>query len=217
MRSFSRLLASVKPVKYLEPSSPTGLTGLFTHPAPRSALLFLYNTTLDNLKTIPESSVYRQSTEALTKHRLNIVESVKPVDYDAWLERSRKLLEQHPKLYEESINTTGDGMRSPLAVKRGGQTFVAVEIDSTDPREIEWDGEEDVGPALEGPRSQEDKDKDVGHIIRQQTQARSGDEVRWEPEPQLNADQYVKPPRSTRLNSNCLRLSFSCVGRGSSG
>lgn len=55
---------------------PTGLTGLYQHPNPRPALIALYNHTLDFLKTeFPANSVYRQSVEALTKNRLQIVES----------------------------------------------------------------------------------------------------------------------------------------------
>jgi NADH dehydrogenase (ubiquinone) 1 alpha subcomplex subunit 5 len=73
MRASARLLT-----RYLEAGRPTGLTGLLTHPAPRAALLSIYGTTLDKLKAIPETSVYRQSVEALTKHRMAIVEGMVP-------------------------------------------------------------------------------------------------------------------------------------------
>ncbi|KAG9622147.1 hypothetical protein KCU64_g20939, partial [Aureobasidium melanogenum] len=66
MRASSRLLAQAS--RFLTPGAPTGLTGVLTHAAPRSTLLYLYNSTLDKLKQFPEHSVYRQSTEALTKH-----------------------------------------------------------------------------------------------------------------------------------------------------
>jgi NADH dehydrogenase (ubiquinone) 1 alpha subcomplex subunit 5 len=84
MRAAARLFASVKPGQFLEAGAPTGLTGLLTHPSPRSSLIYFYTTTLDKLKQIPESSVYRQSTEALTKHRLQIVEQSKPAGWDEW-------------------------------------------------------------------------------------------------------------------------------------
>jgi len=64
--------------RYLEPGMPTGLTGLFTRQTPRATLLSIYGATLEKLKTIPEASVYRQSVEALTKHRMEIVKTVVP-------------------------------------------------------------------------------------------------------------------------------------------
>jgi len=92
MRRTFRLLASVKPARYLEAGTPTGLTGLSTHPSPRSTLLFLYSATLDRLKAVPEHSVYRQSVEALTKHRMAIVEATVPPGYDEWAIKARRLL-----------------------------------------------------------------------------------------------------------------------------
>jgi NADH dehydrogenase (ubiquinone) 1 alpha subcomplex subunit 5 len=105
MRSTFRLLASVKPGRFLESGSPTGLTGLFNHPAPRSTLIYLYSSTLDKLKALPESSVYCQSTESLTRHRLKIVEAVKPEGYDAWAERAKKQIAEHPEVF----NTPEEG------------------------------------------------------------------------------------------------------------
>src|SRR6266487_2308508 len=67
MRATSRLFASVKSGRFLEPNTQTGLTGLLTHPSPRPTLIFVYNSILDKLKALPETSVYRQSTESLTK------------------------------------------------------------------------------------------------------------------------------------------------------
>ena len=46
MRNSLRLLAKVKPGKFLEANTPTGLTGLTTHPAPRPALILTYRETL---------------------------------------------------------------------------------------------------------------------------------------------------------------------------
>jgi NADH dehydrogenase (ubiquinone) 1 alpha subcomplex subunit 5 len=54
---------------------PTGITGVHHISQPRPWLVYLYTTTLDALKGIPEHAVYRQSVEALTRKRLNIVES----------------------------------------------------------------------------------------------------------------------------------------------
>lgn len=74
---FTRVLRQAEEVLVKSASGyPTGLTGLYQHPNPRPALIALYNHTLDFLKTeFPANSVYRQSVEALTKNRLQIVES----------------------------------------------------------------------------------------------------------------------------------------------
>lgn len=91
MRVTMRFLANVKPERFLEAGNPTGLTGLLTHATPRPTLLHLYQATLERLKTFPEHSVYRKAAEAVTLHRMEIVESVKPHGYKEWLERAKKL------------------------------------------------------------------------------------------------------------------------------
>jgi NADH dehydrogenase (ubiquinone) 1 alpha subcomplex subunit 5 len=53
----------------------TGLTGLSVHPDPLPALTRTYEQTLSALAAIPPASVYRQGVEALTKHKLSLVQS----------------------------------------------------------------------------------------------------------------------------------------------
>jgi NADH dehydrogenase (ubiquinone) 1 alpha subcomplex subunit 5 len=131
MRAAARLFASVKPGQFLEAGSPTGLTGLTTHPSPRSTLLYHYTSTLDKLKQIPESSVYRQSTEALTKHRLEIVSQSKPAGWDEWQEKTKGQLEKDPGLVE-------------IIKHSQGQTLMLPKYQDVDERSkaAEWDGEE---------------------------------------------------------------------------
>merc|ERR1712137_405561 len=100
MRSALRLFATLRSTQYLEPGTPTGLAGLLTANSPRSQLLYLYNSTLEKLKQFPEHSVYRQSTEALTRHRMNIIESVRPEGLDAWQSRVAHLVEDHPAAFK---------------------------------------------------------------------------------------------------------------------
>lgn len=108
MRPTSRLFATVKSAKkFLEPNTPTGLTGLTTHPSPRPALIYTYRQTLKKLEQIPKSSVYRQSVEALTKQRLEIVEAQRPEGYEKWLERVRKQIEANPAAYGNLLNADG--------------------------------------------------------------------------------------------------------------
>lgn len=53
----------------------TGLHGLPVHPNPLPTLLDIYRSTLGALSSkIPAGVVYRQSTEAITQHRIAIVE-----------------------------------------------------------------------------------------------------------------------------------------------
>lgn len=50
------------------------------HPNPRPHLIQTYNSTLEALKRIPPTAVYRQATESFTQQRLSIVESTENVD-----------------------------------------------------------------------------------------------------------------------------------------
>lgn len=111
MRNTSRLCAEVS--KYLEAGRPTGLTGIYTHPSPRAALLHKYHTTLDKLSQFPSSSIYRQSTEALTKHRLSIIESVRPAGIEAWHSRIQPIIDSHPHAFKK-IATQKDKKRFEL-------------------------------------------------------------------------------------------------------
>ena len=52
----------------------TGITGLAVHPNPLPELIQTYESTLKVLSSIPTSSVYRQSVEALTRQKLDIVQ-----------------------------------------------------------------------------------------------------------------------------------------------
>ena len=146
MKSALRLLASVRSGRYLEPGNPTGLTGLYNHPAPRSTLLYLYTATLERLKELPEHSVYRQSAEALTRHRRSLVESVKPEGFDDWVAKLQKRS-------QTTLNGSDDEASESQDFKQGDQQFSLHKASFGD-REPhrEWDGEHVVDPK-EGSRS----------------------------------------------------------------
>jgi len=63
------------------PAQTTGLVGIAVNPQARTALIDLYQKTLQALSELPESAEYRQATEKLTRHRLEIVQ--KETDHDA--------------------------------------------------------------------------------------------------------------------------------------
>ncbi|THH19851.1 hypothetical protein EW146_g1389 [Bondarzewia mesenterica] len=52
----------------------TGITGLAVHPNPLPELARTYESTLTTLSSLPQTSVYRQGTEALTLRKLKIVQ-----------------------------------------------------------------------------------------------------------------------------------------------
>ncbi|KAI9063029.1 NADH2 dehydrogenase [Trametes sanguinea] len=52
----------------------TGITGLKVHHDPIPLLRQTYEATLQTLSAMPQSSVYRQGTEALTLHKLKALE-----------------------------------------------------------------------------------------------------------------------------------------------
>ncbi|KAK4156236.1 ETC complex I subunit conserved region-domain-containing protein [Chaetomidium leptoderma] len=190
MRATLRLFAAVRPAaRYLEAGTPTGLTGVSTHASPRSTLLYLYTSTLDKLKAVPEHSVYRQSVEALTKQRLALVEGVVPLGYDEWAEKARSLLSEHPDQFNIASGDSGSvsGARA-IKIERGGQAFVVHQIpEEEDMRDREWDGEIDEGPELEGSRTLAERE-DLRHIF-ERRDISDVVQVKWDPEPQLTADQ----------------------------
>ncbi len=190
MRRTSKLLAAVKPARYLQAGTPTGLTGLVTHPAPRSTLIYLYSRTLDKLKELPVSSVYRQSTEALTKHRLKIISSAIPAGYKEWAAQARKIIAEHPEVFNTPEGGVDyDGGRH-LKEEFAGKWFVTTKADpEDDDTVVEWDGEIDHGPELEGTRTTEERKGQS--VLGMKRPGEDEKQIKWEPEPLLSADQCV--------------------------
>ena len=73
--------AATAAASFIRPFSPTGLAGLLAHPAPRPALIAIYNTTLTLLASLPAHSTYRGATTNMTQQRLAVVSSVLPPEY----------------------------------------------------------------------------------------------------------------------------------------
>jgi NADH dehydrogenase (ubiquinone) 1 alpha subcomplex subunit 5 len=189
MRRTFRLLASVKPARYLEAGQPTGLTGLVTAASPRSTLLFLYHSTLEKLRAVPEHSLYRQSVEALTKHRLALVQATKPEGYDAWAQKTDAVLKD---LKSERFRIKAGPHWSGVAgkvVKRDGKMFLFREEPSdVDPRYQEWDGEPDVGGAMEGSRTKEEREAEW-KAEQEKIDEWSREKVELDEEPKLTKEQ----------------------------
>ena len=221
MRITSRLLAAVKPVRsaVLEVGAPTGLTGLRTHRAPRSTLIYLYSATLDRLQKLPESSVYRQSTENLTRHRLNLVEATTPEGLDDWQTRLQKQVEERKGLFEQFGTDYRDVTSTSLAQKDdpaneaisndkkgeesarvrigkrerwNGRDFVVKPVSrKRDELTEEWDGEE-VTDEPEGLRTVEERQEQWAGFDGDPLHDRMellNEDFEFEPEPRLSVEQ----------------------------
>ncbi|KAL8822871.1 MAG: hypothetical protein Q9170_008383, partial [Blastenia crenularia] len=120
--------------------------------------------------------VYRQSAEAITTHRLRIIEAVKPPGYDAWAERARQFVKERPETFGENVDLGGVLIGAELRREK----VVG---------DVEWDGEKKVPPMLAGSRSEVEKNARLRQIMK----ARSlGPELKgWETEPALEAGQIA--------------------------
>lgn len=204
MRRTLARLASEAPARYLTPNAPTGLTGLATSASPRSTLKHLYSSTLGSLENFPRHSVYRQATEAITRQRLAIVDSVVPVGYAEWQTRMRQALaEQVPELLETSTTkTNGDAERRIVRGKFGEQQIIVrgdgelyvqtgagkrVAGHAGDPDQVEWDGEEVIHypESVRSERTAVRAREDVAERVEREALPA----LELEPEPALTADQ----------------------------
>lgn len=183
MRATLRRFANIQLGRFLEAGNPTGLTGLLTHPTPRSTLLYLYSQTLEKLKALPEHSVYRQSTEALTKHRYKIVESFKAPGYEEWCKKAQETVQKYQDF------GMGNSESPVRGVTRNGSFIVSRLGQDLDERMMEWDGEKVSEGTLEGTRTA--KERANQRFLAQDAQEMDFKQLNWEPEPSLEASQYV--------------------------
>ncbi|MCJ1285292.1 hypothetical protein MMC26_004632 [Xylographa opegraphella] len=189
MRSTARLLATVKPSRYLTPGNPTGLTGLFTHPLPRPTLIYIYSQTLDKLRAFPEHSAYRAATEALTAHRLRIVEGIRPPGYEEWSAQARKLLAEHPEVFNTPPGGVSHDNEKHVKSVHDGRSFVrSVVPPRVDDRTIEWDGEE-------VPLEQEQGSRANFEALAGERPGSDEKTVEWVQEPALEATQVEELER----------------------
>lgn len=185
MRATLRLLANVKP-RYLEAFAPTGLTGLSNHPNPRPSLIYIYHQTLQKLQSFPESSAYRQSVEATTRHRLNIIQSKIPPGFEAWKARVDKIIAAEPERFASLKQSAG-----PF-----GYVGVQEKDGSDNPRGLAWDGEKFAEPCTEGSTRTAEEEAELDKLLGEATKRTENadyfiEEMKFENEPALEADQYV--------------------------
>lgn len=187
MRVTLRLLADVKAGRYLRPGHPTGLTGLFNHPSPRSTLIYLYGSTLQKLQALPEHSVYRQSAEAVTKHRMQIIQSIKPQGHDEWAQRASETLEKYPEAFRPGGRYHYESV--------GGEPYVTLrktQFEGQSENENENENENEESASSEGTEESAGQPGD-----RTEMQEIPG----WESEPPLEASQCVCTPGCSALGT----------------
>ena len=176
--------------RYLTPGTPTGLTGLRTHPCPRSTLVYLYSLTLKKLATLPAHSAYRVATTALTQHRLDIVQKTEPAGYAAWAAKARAALEENKPAFGTEVFQFGEHAPEAFEARRFQREGFRRAVDPH-ARSNEWDGIASEEP-LEGIRTQHERDmvaaRDRG---RDRAQHYEGAGVAWVDSPALEASQYV--------------------------
>jgi len=188
MRATSRLLAEIarKPAgNYLIAYTPTGLTGLITHPFPRPTLINVYTQTLQKLTAFPDNSIYRTSVEALCKHRLGLVKAQVPPGYEEWEQKVTAIMQQHPEL-KEGRSTQIDGKTYILPVE--DESIVddrAMEAEWNDDESVEDRGE---GPRTAGERQFQAREIGEGRLV-QEFEKTTPDVPN---EPPLTIDQYVE-------------------------
>ena len=174
--------------RYLEAGTPTGLTGLWTHSTPRSTLLYLYGTTLHKLQDLPPTSVYRQSVEAVTKHRMSLVDKIVPPGYNEWSKKAKELIGNNEAQFRVNSGRV-DGSEA-RTVKLGDKVYVVgYRHEARDERLEEWDGEVNEGSELEGIRTAEEREDQVTWAERRPLE--DHEQLDLEDEPQLTAEQYA--------------------------
>jgi NADH dehydrogenase (ubiquinone) 1 alpha subcomplex subunit 5 len=187
MRLTGRLLASAK-ARFLEAGAPTGLTGLYTHANPRPALMLLYAQTLAKLGELPAESVYRRSTEALTKLRLDVVSKTRPEGYEAWQREARQIVAEHADVFDTPAGRVPYGGGKYLKHDIGGRQFVSTRHGRAhDDLVDEWDGEEQDGEELEGTRTEAERRGQAA--LGRERPGEDEKEVRLGAEPPLSAAQ----------------------------
>lgn len=181
MRRSLRKLSAVQPSRYLEAGAPTGLTGLLTHASPRATLMYTYASTLDALAQLPESSLYRQSTEAITKHRMSIVSAVEPAGLAAYVERIKKTIAASPGNFDSHRGDT-------RYVEKAGKKFVVIKTKPVrDELTEEWDGMMDESASQAGAEA--GGETLVNTVPGDEMDLNTTQAIDVEPEPQLTASQ----------------------------
>ena len=132
------------------------------------------------------SDVYkrqRQSTEALSKHRLAVLESINPQGLEEWQARVQAAVDAHPEAFRKiPISTPSD----PAGDKSFNIVWRAHAAEGM--KTQEWDDEAVGKPSPEGPRNEEEK-QGLAESMQRDLREENAKIPRIEPEPALTAEQ----------------------------
>ena len=104
---------------------------------------------------------------------MQIIESIKPEGYEEWAKKAAEKVEKYPEAFRP-----GGNFKYQTA---GGQSFVTTEDNDYEDQEF---------TSLEGPRDAEEKAAEM-KMLKRGRRVDYSDIVKWEPEPPLEASQYV--------------------------
>ena len=126
----------------------------------------------------------------MTRHRLAIVEGIKPAGYDEWASRTRQLVDEHPDVFSTPEGGVEHDGGKHVKSTRDGRSFVTTkQTQEPDERLQEWDGEKVEAPEPEGTVSSAERASQA--LLGRARPGSDEKQIAWEPEPALEASQYV--------------------------
>lgn len=120
---------------------------------------------------------------------MSIIEAQKPEGYEAWAEKAKQTLKEHPEVFETAEGAVAHDEGRHIKETRGGTVFVTTKpTKEYDELTVEWDGEPDSGGELEGTRTTAERKGQAAEHGRERpgTDTKT---VAWDPEPPLSAEQ----------------------------
>lgn len=99
------MLRFTRPLFQQVTKKTTGVTGIPVHPNPLPELRKIYQDTLTLASSIPASSVYRQSVEALTQNKLKVIQ-----DANGSIDTVEKQLDEGQ--IEEALDVAKDELKT---------------------------------------------------------------------------------------------------------
>lgn len=120
------------------------------------------------------------------------MKSIEPEGYKAWGEKAAQTVKEHPEVFntpEGGVDFVGENGRGKMVLSEvDGRVFVqSRNARVADEIKDEWDGEEDLGPELEGSRTREERKSLLA--LGKERPGSDVKEVELEPEPRLSIEQ----------------------------
>jgi NADH dehydrogenase (ubiquinone) 1 alpha subcomplex subunit 5 len=119
---------------------------------------------------------------------MSIISAVKPEGYEAWAEKAKATLAEHPEVFETKVGSVAHDEGRHIKETKGGTVFISTKPEKEyDELTVEWDGEADSGGELEGTRTMAER-KGQADLAKERPGIDTKT-VQWDPEPPLTAEQ----------------------------